>query len=214
MDFYVYCLFRPSGEPFYIGKGSRKRIADHFKKCRHDGSHKANIIAAAKVIGTDIPVVKLATGLSEVEAFEIEKAFIRALGREPHGPLTNKTDGGEGPSGRVFSEATRRQMSETKLGRPSPRKGVVLSESTREKLRVSHLGQPSPNKGRKMSDEQKAKIRAAHLGKSLSPDHRQKITNALKENPPNKGRVFSEEWKSNMSAAHLARRQMTTVNGD
>lgn len=212
--FYVYCLFRPDGTPFYIGKGSGTRIADHYKTCRHDGSHKANIIAAALAAGTEIPAVKLVGGLTEDAAFEIEKAFIKAIGREPHGPLVNKTDGGEGPSGRTFSEKTRRQMSETKRGRPSPRKGAVLSESTREKLRNAHIGRPSPNKGREMSEEQKAKLRASHKGKSLSIEHRQKITLSLKANPPNKGRVFSDEWRSNMRAAHLARGQRAAVNGD
>lgn len=97
-DFYVYALFRPdTGQPFYIGKGRGDRCHDHTRKpARQKNSHKAAIIRNAHAAGLEVPVVRIATGLSSSEALATEMAFIAAIGRKPAGPLVNLTDGGDG----------------------------------------------------------------------------------------------------------------------
>jgi hypothetical protein len=45
MKFYVYELRDDAGKPFYVGKGSGKRIAAHQRRARKgDTTHRANKI--------------------------------------------------------------------------------------------------------------------------------------------------------------------------
>ncbi len=60
--------------------------------------------------------------------------------------------------GKIVSEETRRKLSESCKGRPSPRKGVILSEETKQKLREANLG-------KKMSEETKRKVSEALQGR-------------------------------------------------
>lgn len=85
---YVYVYIDPRNfEEFYYGKGKNKRKEAH-KKDESD-SEKANRIKAIKKAGLE-PVVKvIAKGLTEREAFLIEKTLIWKLGRT----LTNKSSG-------------------------------------------------------------------------------------------------------------------------
>jgi hypothetical protein len=119
---YVYGLFRPTGEPFYIGKGSGKRLLDHerdFANPRKSRNpHKAYIIAAAKRAGLAIEKRKFVDGLQEKEAFELEKFLIQEIGREPKGPLVNLTDGGEGVVGLLFTPEHRAAISAKLKGKP------------------------------------------------------------------------------------------------
>lgn len=97
MERYVYILFHPAtGLPFYVGKGLGNRWNDHERNPVRGRSHKDNLILWAHERGLEIPKVKIAVGLTNDEACAIERAFIAAIGRQPNGPLTNQTDGGEG----------------------------------------------------------------------------------------------------------------------
>lgn len=60
--------------------------------------------------------------------------------------------------GHACSDETRKKISESKKGKPSPRKGIKLTPEQIQKNRESHIGQPAWNKGRKWSDEDKAKF--------------------------------------------------------
>lgn len=110
--FYVYCLFRPwNGVPCYIGKGTGKRIQRHWSNTaadRHNNQHLANTIRKA---GGELPYAILWQGDDEAEAFLWEVRFIEVLGRDANGgPLTNRTDGGEGPTGLQFTEDAKRAI--------------------------------------------------------------------------------------------------------
>jgi len=59
--FYVYAHFLKDGTPYYIGKGSGKRIAAH------------------KWEGVETGAFTLAVGLTEEQAFEVEKKLIEGL---------------------------------------------------------------------------------------------------------------------------------------
>lgn len=68
----------------------------------------------------------------------------------------------------VYSDETRKAMSEGMRGRPSPRKGVHLSEEERARMSELRKGKPTSKRGKKyrpLSDEHKAKLSAAHKGK-------------------------------------------------
>lgn len=160
--FYVYVLFRPwDGSPFYVGKGLGRRWLSHeWAGSKHRNWHLARILTKAKRLGMDIPKVKICVGLTEAEAFEIEIAFIKAIGRfdQGIGPLVNFTDGGDGASGTNISEGTREKIRISKLGKPR-------SQETIEKMRAAMRGKPAHNRGKKASPEARLNMSLAHKGK-------------------------------------------------
>jgi hypothetical protein len=132
MKFYTYIWFRKNGTPFYVGKGSGNRA---FSKKMH------------RQIPPEPSRVLIEFWESEQEAFEMEKWYIKLFGRKDNctGILRNLTDGGEGNSGNVCSEKTRKLKSENakRLGlKPPPNsaKGIVWSDVSRKKLSKSKTG--------------------------------------------------------------------------
>ena len=142
---FKYGEFEFGFEPFYVGKGKEYRYKRHLSESQlNDKSHKSNLIKKLINLGEypDILIVK--NYLSENEALELEKELIRIIGRydEKTGPLTNKTEGGDGIS------------------------GYKWSEEQKDKIR----GKIPSNKGLEMSNEQKIKISIANSGKSWGHD--------------------------------------------
>jgi len=104
--FYTYAYLREDKTPYYIGKGSKDRLYKRGKKCTKPPKDKSRIIFLKK-------------NLTEEEAFKHEVYMIAVFGRKDNGTgiLYNKTDGGEGNSGLVPGEETRRKISEANKGR-------------------------------------------------------------------------------------------------
>ena len=63
--------------------------------------------------------------------------------------------------GKLFSEETKRKMSEAKIGKPSNSKGKHLSEETKRKMSEAHKGKPNNFTGKTHSEETKRKMREA-----------------------------------------------------
>ena len=96
--FYVYGLFDECAIIRYIGKGKGERWSAHAAgDYNYNWLKRIFIKRTLRAMG-EVPGVKIREGLSEPEAFEIEVALIRAIGRWPNGPLTNLTDNRSGPS--------------------------------------------------------------------------------------------------------------------
>lgn len=178
---YIYVYFRPDGSPCYVGKGSGNRWVAHER--RPTNKILARIIAKA---GGELPKVKIRTGLTDAEAFEIERALIKAIGRfSVGGPLVNMTDGGDGVVNP--SDEARQKLRDFRLGRP-------VSKETRRKMSASH-------KGKRRSPEHQAAISAALRGLKKSPAHIAK----LRQNK--KGAKLgpaSDQRKEKVRAASLA----------
>lgn len=110
--YYVYAYInKKTGLPYYIGKGKDNR-------------------AFAKHLGVSVPkdlskIVFLETYLTDVGACAIERRLIRWYGRKDlrTGILLNKTDGGEGNGGLIFTENHRQKLSKAKKGKPPNNKG-------------------------------------------------------------------------------------------
>jgi hypothetical protein len=186
MQYYTYAYLREDRTPYYIGKGKGNRAYKKHQKGISVPKDKSRIIF-------------LKQNLTEAEAFRHEIYMIAVFGRKDLGTgiLHNRTNGGEGPSGWVPSEETRRKLSEanknpseeTRRKLSEANKGKTHSEETKRKL-------SEMNKGKTHSEETKRKLSEMNKGKTFSEETRRKLSDA------NKGKTYSEEHKRKISEAH------------
>lgn len=179
--FYVYLWLRskdsehgPKFSPYYVGKGRGKRALE-----------KCGRTVPAPRDSSYIAFVQ--EGLTETEAFSLEIYCIQLYGRIDLGTgiLRNRTDGGEGTSGAVVSEETRRKLSEMrrgenhyawgKRGELSPRWGKPRSEETKRKMSEARQGEKHPLWGKKHSEETKRKMSETRTGKIFSEEARRNM---------------------------------------
>lgn len=84
-------------EPFYVGKGRKKRYLSHLKEQKKI-SNKRKVFRIRKITeeGKEPIIVLLEKQLTESCAYKKEQELIRSIGRIDlrTGPLTNKTNGG------------------------------------------------------------------------------------------------------------------------
>lgn len=176
-QFYVYEHWRPdTGQCFYVGKGKGNRANSLKRKGRH-----GYIVAKLARIGLAVEVRVIRSGLTEIEAFALERDLISKHGRADRGtgPLINSTDGGDGRAGWKASEETRAKIAEKLRGNRNFA-GHTCSPEHRAKISAA-------NRGRVMSEEQKAKISATKRGcigtfsgKRHSPESRAKMSESLR----------------------------------
>ncbi len=125
--FYVYVIFRLNGVPCYVGKGKGYRWAIHDRMYYWDNIHLSRIVAKYG----PLPRVKIRENLTESEAFAIEMALIKVLGRVcDGGVLVNETLGGEGISGLKHSEESKKKISAARVGKKK-------SSETRQNMSVA-----------------------------------------------------------------------------
>jgi hypothetical protein len=184
--YYTYAWLREDGTPYYIGKGKDGRAFDTKRQFCPPLDR----------------VLILKRNLSEIEAFKHEVYMIAVFGRKDLGTgiLRNLTDGGDGCSGLIFSEESKRRISERISGEGNPFYGKKHSDETKKKISEALTGKIGPNKGRKFSDESRKKMSEAkkgkvphNKGKAPSEETKQKISKA------NAGRVHSAEARKRMS---------------
>lgn len=84
---YVYGLFRPSGEIFYVGKGTNRRLFVHGSASDRYNPHKINIIAKIRESGQDISRKIFKFFETDDEALDYELSLIREYGRVSDGGL-------------------------------------------------------------------------------------------------------------------------------
>ena len=168
MVFYTYAYLREDRSPYYIGKGKGDRVYKRQRKDTRPPKDKSRILI-------------LKQNLTEDEAFRHEIYMIAVYGRKDLGTgiLHNRTNGGDGTSGVVVSEETRRKISvvnkgrilseETKKRMSDARKGETLSEEHKEKLSEAkkgeknpQYGKPSWNKDGSVSEETRRKLSKCH----------------------------------------------------
>ena len=169
MHYYTYAYLREDKTPYYIGKGKGSRI---YRKTRRIKPPKDKS-----------RIIFLKQNLTEEEAFKHEIYMIAVFGRIDlvTGILHNMTNGGEGGSGRVLSEETRRKLSDANRGKNHPNYGKTTSLETKAKMSASK---------KNMSDETRAKYSAANAG----------------ENHPFYGKTHSPETRAKYSAARKGRK--------
>jgi len=218
--FYTYAYLRVDRTPYYIGKGQGKRAFTKRKNEIQKPKDRSRIIL-------------LKQNLTEEEAFKHEEYLINIFGRIDLGTgiLRNKTNGGEGNSGKIVSEETRKKLSiaaknqirtkeyckkisliktgfkhseESKRKISEKHKGRVVSEETKKKL-----SEISKNK----NEEWKRKIRESRSGYKHSEETKKKISEKnkgyrhteeakIKISEKNKGKPVSEEVKEKIREAN------------
>lgn len=185
--YYTYAYLREDGTPYYVGKGKGDRAYRKVGKPCATPKDKGKIIY-------------LKTNLTEEQSFNHERYMIFILGRKDLGTgiLLNKSDGGEGASGCIPSEETRRKRSAKMKGENNPLYGK--------------RGKNSPRYGKKHTQETKDKIRKSLQGNVISEETRIKISeknklNRLGEKNPFYGRKHSEETKQKMKEAAKRRKE-------
>jgi len=196
--FYVYALLDPrkpgpflygkvkfTYEPFYLGKGSSRRISKTLSKIslKHNPL-KRRIVHKIKEAGLKVITVKLREGLSEQKAFEIEVKGIKKIGLrcEKTGPLTNLTKGGEGFKPVKRAEAKRKR---------NWRKAINNRTNKREKeIRAQQLKAWTPELRKRQSET----ISRIKKGKPLSAKNKRNLLKTMK----------TTEYKEKLSKAMKA----------
>jgi len=142
LKYYTYAYLREDRTPYYIGKGSGCRI--YCKKGRPCSKPKDKS-----------RIIFLKQNLTEEEAFKHERYMIAVFGRKDleTGILYNKTDGGDGTSGRIKTEEEREKIRERMLGANNPQYNKKYTEEERKNLSEKMKGENNPFYGKKHTEE-------------------------------------------------------------
>lgn len=114
---YVYDEYIFDYEPFYVGKGEKYREKKHLPEAynnRDENSHKCNVTRKIKkVMGKQPIIIFYQKDLEHNDAKNLEIKMIKTIGRYDlkEGPLTNKTNGGDGTTGHIKSKKCRELLS-------------------------------------------------------------------------------------------------------
>ena len=152
MEYYTYAFLREDGTPYYIGKGKGRRAYDK----------KRSVFIPPKE-----RIIFLKKNLTEEQAFEHEKYMIFIFGRKNNGSgiLLNKTNGGDGASGSVWTDTRKEEASEERKQRKWWYKGKKVSHSVECPGEGWKRGRPGINVGRQLKEETKEKIRIKAIGR-------------------------------------------------
>lgn len=146
---YVLCDARAfKNKVFYIGKSTNSRISKRILEhnCDKKLSHKRNKIASIKLSGSSFECKIVKSGLTEDEAYLLEKKLIKFLKYNCGFQLTNGNDGGRG--GRIglnHSEENLLKFASQKIGIKNGMFGMT--------------GSNNPAYGKKISEETRLKIK-------------------------------------------------------
>lgn len=192
--FYVYAYIRNTdynaavaGTPYYIGKGKGRRYLQKHGKI----PVPINVHC----------IVLLETNLTEIGAFALERRYIKWWGRKDLGTgvLLNRTDGGDGSSGRVVDPMTVERISKLNTGK-------VRSVLTRQNISNSL-------RGKKKSLEHVKRNSESHRGKTqsqITKDKRAKSNTGKKRSIETKNRISIAN--SNQSLETRNKRSASLLN--
>lgn len=207
LEYYVYVYLDPTkpsviydgvefrGEPFYVGKGKNNRKAYHLQ-CYNKDKDRFVIKKIKKMLVDGIhPVVMIfKENLTETDAFFYEKYLIQKIGRRNIGlgTLCNLTNGGEGVSGKIWTEEDRHKMSVT-MRMSESWKRFFISDKYKENLKkVSVMAKALKS----IPYEQRYGVTEAQKIKtSISKNH----ADISGENNPMFGQVHSSTTKEKIS---------------
>ena len=126
--YYTYAFLREDRTPYYIGKGKGNRA---YRRKRND----------IKPPKDKSRTIFLKQNLTEKEAFRHEIYMIAVFGRKDLGTgiLHNKTDGGDGVSGKIWSDEERINKSKSMMGKNNHFYKKTHTDENKETMRLAKL---------------------------------------------------------------------------
>lgn len=202
----LYRHTSPSGK-VYIGI-TYKNPECRWNKGRNYKLCKAFFNAILKYGWDNIKHEVLFIGLDELTAKSLEIDLIRHY--KGLGISYNITDGGDGMLGYKASEETRKKLSNSLKGKPSPNRGKHLSKNTKRKLaecfRERYKGRGNPNYGNhKIAGENHP-----FYGKKHKPESIEK----MRESKLGKPAPWSQESVRKAILSHEIAVEQYTLNGE
>lgn len=198
-----YGIYHFDFEPYYVGKGYRKRMYDHLS-C-NDNSHKTRKLKkilesgyTKKHLKSDYIILQN-FDMEETKAFDLEIDMIKTIGRYDlgMGPLTNLTDGGEGQSGHINSKETRKKKSLAKIGKKHSEEhrrnnsiaqtGKIYSNEYKLNMSIKCSGELNGFYNKHHSIKSRLQISKAKKGKKLSKKHKENLSKGQKKRYENGG---------------------------
>lgn len=195
-EFYVYEHWRPdTGVCFYVGKGKDNRAYSMNRKGWH-----SYIVAKLEGNGLRVEVRIVADGMSEQDAFDLERRRIAHHGRKDRGTgtLVNSTDGGDGRAGWKASPETCAKIAAALTGNTNF-SGKICSPEHRAKISEAHAGKVLTEDHKRRISEAKTGCFGTFTGKSHSAESRAKMAAG------SRGKKASTETRKKMSDSHKAR---------
>jgi hypothetical protein len=177
--FYVYLLCRPDGTPFYVGKGTGRRLLRHEIEARGAcACHRCRTIRCIWADGAVVERRVVCWTDDEGQAFAREIALIASIGRAN---LTNQTDGGDGASHVVGDETRAKLRAVLRTAFASPESRARRAEAARRRWADPGVRQEHSRRLRARAATDAAVEKRAAVGRRLwaDPEHKAKMVTAL-----------------------------------
>jgi group I intron endonuclease len=216
----VYKICNVVSGKIYVGSAVnvKKRLANHLKLLQQGQHHNRHLQSSFNKYGEGAFFFVASFYCARDEIIRYEQILIDKLHPEYNVCLVAGSSLGtkhseetkrrlsEMHKGTKLSEAHKRAIGLSQVGRPGPQKGKPHSPETKEKIRLSMLGKPGPNKGKRASQETRDKMSRTRTGRKRPPEATAAIRRASIGNKWNVGRKHTPEMGEKIRQSKLGKK--------